>query len=95
METDLILLAYGMACVFGAAIVRGYSGIFSLLSITSLSLFLGPGRGAAFSARMEIAASICCRHLARGALAVDRLLRSAAHRPPIGVWILASMRRHP
>jgi cytochrome d ubiquinol oxidase subunit I len=43
METDLILLAYGMACVFGAAVVRGYSGFgFSLLAVTSLSLFLEP-----------------------------------------------------
>ena len=34
---------YSMLCVFGAAIVRGYSGFgFSLLAITSLSLVLSP-----------------------------------------------------
>lgn len=38
-----VLLVYGALCVFGAAIVRGYSGFgFSLLSITALSLVLPP-----------------------------------------------------
>jgi uncharacterized membrane protein YfcA len=40
-EWPPLLLVYGSCCVFGAAIVRGYSGFgFSLLSITALSLVL-------------------------------------------------------
>ena len=36
-------IAAGMACIFAAAVVRGYSGFgFSLLSITALSLFFEP-----------------------------------------------------
>ena len=35
------VVAYALACIFGAAVVRGYSGFgFSLLAITSLSLAL-------------------------------------------------------
>jgi hypothetical protein len=40
---DVGVLVYCVACVFGAAIVRGYSGFgFSLLAITSLTLALPP-----------------------------------------------------
>lgn len=39
----LLGIALGMMCIFGAAVVRGYSGFgFSLLSITALSLFFEP-----------------------------------------------------
>lgn len=95
METDLILLAYGMACVFGAAIVRGYSGFgFSLLSITSLSLFLEPRDVVPAIFMMEIAASL---HLLPGIWrevhwrSIALLLVGCAVATPIGVWILASM----
>ena len=52
-------LAYAVLCVFGAAIVRGYSGFgFSLLAITSLSLALPPATFIPSIFMMEIAASI-------------------------------------
>ncbi|HTY50705.1 MAG TPA: sulfite exporter TauE/SafE family protein [Steroidobacteraceae bacterium] len=39
----VLSIAFGMACIFGAAVVRGYAGFgFSLLSVTALSLFLEP-----------------------------------------------------
>ncbi|WP_375412105.1 sulfite exporter TauE/SafE family protein [uncultured Bradyrhizobium sp.] len=48
-----------MACVFAAAIVRGYSGFgFSLLAITSLSLVLPPTEVIPPVFMMEVAASI-------------------------------------
>jgi uncharacterized membrane protein YfcA len=53
------LAAYAMACVFAAAIVRGYSGFgFSLLAITSLSLLLAPADIIPPVFMMEIAASL-------------------------------------
>jgi uncharacterized protein len=53
------LTAYFMACVFGAAIVRGYSGFgFSLLAITSLSIVLPPAETIPPIFMMEIAASL-------------------------------------
>jgi len=51
--------AYSMACVFGAAVVRGYSGFgFSLLAITSLSLALPLSEIIPPVFMMEIAASL-------------------------------------
>jgi uncharacterized membrane protein YfcA len=56
---NLWLIAYCMACVFGAAIVRGYSGFgFSLLAITSMSLALPPAEIIPSVFMMEVAASI-------------------------------------
>ena len=41
--SNLLGIALGMTCIFGAAVVRGYSGFgFSLLSITALSLLFEP-----------------------------------------------------
>ena len=52
-------LVYGMACVFVAAFVRGYSGFgFSLLAITSLSLVWPPAAVIPSVFLMEIAASV-------------------------------------
>ncbi len=52
-------LAYAILCVFGAAIVRGYSGFgFSLLAVTSLSLVLPPAQFIPSIFMMEIAASL-------------------------------------
>src|ERR1700759_837682 len=48
-----------MACVFAAAIVRGYSGFgFSLLAVTSLSLALPPTEIIPPIFMMEVAASL-------------------------------------
>src|SRR5262249_61587722 len=55
----LWLIAYCIACVFGAAIVRGYSGFgFSLLAITSMSLVLPPAEIIPSVFMMEVAASL-------------------------------------
>ncbi|HVM80287.1 MAG TPA: sulfite exporter TauE/SafE family protein [Stellaceae bacterium] len=51
--------AYSLACVFGAAVVRGYSGFgFSLLAITSLSLVLPLSAIIPPVFMMEVAASL-------------------------------------
>src|SRR5262245_25327458 len=91
---DLILLAYGMACVFGAAIVRGYSGFgFSLLAITALSLAMEPKEIVPAIFMMEIAASL---HLLPGIWreihwrSIALLLVGCVIATPFGVWILAS-----
>jgi len=91
---DLILLAYGMACVFGAAIVRGYSGFgFSLLAITALSLAMPPQEIVPAIFMMEIAASL---HLLPGIWreihwrSIALLLVGCVVATPLGVWILAS-----
>jgi uncharacterized protein len=86
-------LAYAIACVFGAAIVRGFSGFgFSLLVITALSLVLPPVEVIASVLIMEIAASL---HLMPGIwrdihwrslsfLTLGQILAT-----PFGVWALA------
>jgi hypothetical protein len=54
-----LILAYAVTCIFGAAIVRGYSGFgFSLLAITSLSLLLPPAETIPSIFMMEVAASL-------------------------------------
>jgi uncharacterized membrane protein YfcA len=84
-----------MACVFGAAIVRGYSGFgFSLLAITPLALVLPPAETIPPIFMMEVAASISLlpsiwkdihwRSLAP--LSLGCLLGT-----PVGVWLLASV----
>ena len=90
-----IYLVYGAACVFGAAIVRGFSGFgFSLLVITALSLALPPVEVIASVLMMEIAASL---HLLPGVwrdihwrslgfLTLGQLLAT-----PLGVWALANI----
>lgn len=94
ISNDLILLAYGMACVFGAAIVRGYSGFgFSLLAITALSLAMEPRDVVPAIFMMEIAASL---HLLPGIWreihwrSISLLLIGCIVATPVGVLILAS-----
>ena len=54
-----LTLGYAAACVFLAAIVRGYSGFgFSLLCVTSLSLLLPPAEIVPSIFIMEVAASL-------------------------------------
>ncbi len=53
-----LILVYAVACIFGAAVVRGYSGFgFSLLAIISLSLLMPPTEIVP-SIFMEVAASV-------------------------------------
>src|SRR5215472_13527308 len=89
----ILIPVYAVACVFGAAVVRGYSGFgFSLLAITSLSLLLSPAEIVPSIFIMEVVASL---HLlpsvwrdihwrALGWLAIGCLVGT-----PFGVYALA------
>jgi hypothetical protein len=56
---QILILLYAIACIFGAAIVRGYSGFgFSMLAVTSLSLLLPPAEIVPSIFIMEVAASL-------------------------------------
>jgi uncharacterized membrane protein YfcA len=90
---NLWITAYSIACVFGAAIVRGYSGFgFSLLSITALSLALPPAEIVPAIFMLEIAASV---HMLPGIWrdihwrSIGLLLLGCAVATPIGVQLLA------
>ena len=91
----LWLVAYCMACVFGAAIVRGYSGFgFSLLAITSMSLALPPTEIIPSVFMMEVAASLgllpsVWKDIHWRALAL--LWLGCLLGTPLGVWFLASV----
>src|SRR5271167_1800334 len=55
----ILTLVYAVACIFGAAVVRGYSGFgFSLLAIVALSLLLPPAQIVPSIFMMEVAASL-------------------------------------
>ena len=89
------LLAYSIICVFGAAIVRGYSGFgFSLLSITALSLALPPAAVVPSIFMLEIAASL---HLLPSIWrqvhwrSIIPLLIGYVVATPIGVHLLANV----
>jgi uncharacterized protein len=92
---SLALAAYSVACIFGAAIVRGYSGFgFSLLAITALSLALPPAEIVPSIFMLEVAASL---HLLPGIWrevhwrAIGLLLLGCIVATPVGVWLLAAM----
>jgi uncharacterized membrane protein YfcA len=56
---QISILLYAVLCIFGAAVVRGYSGFgFSLLAVTSLSLLLPPAEIVPSIFIMEVAASL-------------------------------------
>ncbi len=56
---QILVLVYAVACVFGAAVVRGYSGFgFSLLAIIALSLLMPPAEIVPSIFLMEVAASL-------------------------------------
>ena len=78
---SLWLVAYSVACIFGAAIVRGYSGFgFSLLAITALSLALPPAEIVPSIFMLEVAASL---HLLPGIWREDSTtVSSRQKRPP-------------
>jgi len=89
------VIAYSMACVFGAAVVRGYSGFgFSLLAITSLSLALPVSEIIPPVFMMEIAASLSLmpgiwRDVHWKALGL--LWLGCFIGTPLGVWLLATV----
>ena len=96
---DTVTIAYGLACILGAAFVRGYSGFgFSLLAITGLSLRLAPAEIVPSIFLMEIAASL---HLLPSIWrevhwrAIGVLLLGYTIAVPFGVWLLASMPQAP
>lgn len=95
MATPTLYMIYAIVCVFGAAIVRGFSGFgFSLLTITALSLALPPVDVIASVLILEVAASahllpsvwrdIHWRSL--GFLTLGQIIAT-----PFGVWALANV----
>lgn len=90
---QILVLCYSLVCIFGAAVVRGYSGFgFALLAVTSLSLVLPPTQIVPSIFIMDVAASL---HLLPGVwrdihwrallwLAVGGLVGT-----PFGVYALA------
>ena len=96
---DAVTIGYGLACILGAAFVRGYSGFgFSLLAITALSLRLAPAEIVPSIFLMEIAASL---HLLPSIWrdihwrTIGVLLVGYTVAVPFGVWLLASMPQAP
>ncbi len=92
---SMAVLAYCAFCVFLAAVVRGYSGFgFSLLTITSLSLFLPTAQVVPAIFMLEIAASL---HLLPGIWkdihwrSLAPLVLGTIVATPIGVWFLANI----
>src|SRR5262245_422065 len=89
-----LLLLYGALCVFGAAIVRGYSGFgFSLLSITALSLALPPMAVVPSIFLLEVAASLRLLPGVWGEVhwrSIRLLLVGCLLATPLGVWALAN-----
>ena len=87
-------LAWAIACVLVAAVVRGYAGFgFSLLAITAISLALPPATIVPVIFLLEIAASL---HLLPSVWrevhwrAIGLLLAGCLVATPIGVWLLAA-----
>jgi len=84
-----------MACVFAAAVVRGYAGFgFSLMAITSLSLALPPAEIIPPVFMMEVAASASLLPSIWKEVhwrALRLLWLGCLVGTPIGVWVLASM----
>jgi len=92
---DPWVTAYSLACVFGAAVVRGYSGFgFSLLVITALSLVMPPAGFVPSIFMLEIAASL---HLLPGIWrdihwrAILLLVIGGLVGTPLGVQALANL----
>lgn len=92
---EIAILAFAIVCVFGAAVVRGYSGFgFSLLVITALSIVMPPRDFVPSIFMMEIAASL---HLLPGVWrdvhwrATGLLLAGCLVATPLGVHLLATV----
>ncbi len=89
----ILTLSYALACVFGAAVVRGYSGFgFSLLAVTALSVLLPPSQIVPPIFVMELVASA---HLLPGVWkdihwsALRWLALGCMAGTPLGVYALA------
>ncbi|MFI4889725.1 MAG: TSUP family transporter [Steroidobacterales bacterium] len=89
----MLTLVYAVTCIFGAAVVRGYSGFgFSLLAIISLSLLLPPAQIVPSIFLMEVAASL---HLLPGVWrdvhwrSLSWLALGCLAGTPVGVYALA------
>jgi uncharacterized protein len=96
---DFLPLAFACACIFVAAIVRGFSGFgFSLLSITALSLVYSPVEIIPSIFLLEVAASI---HLLPSIWkdihwrSLVPLTLGCLVATPIGVWMLANVPARP
>jgi uncharacterized protein len=92
---QIVTLLYAAACIFGAAVVRGYSGFgFSLLAVISLSLLLPPAEIVPSIFIMEVAISL---HLVPAAWrnihwrALFWLALGALIGTPFGVYALAHL----
>ena len=92
---EIATLAYAVVCVFGAAVVRGYSGFgFSLLVITALSIVIPPRDIVPSIFMMEVAASL---HLLPSVWrdvhwrATGLLLAGCLIATPLGVHLLATV----
>ncbi len=90
---QLLALVYAVTCIFGAAVVRGYSGFgFALLAVTSLSLLLPPTQIVPSIFIMDVAASL---HLLPGVWrdihwrALLWLAAGCLVGTPLGVYALA------
>jgi uncharacterized membrane protein YfcA len=88
-----LILAFALACVFGAAVVRGYSGFgFSMLAVTALSVLLSPAEVVPPIFILEIVASL---HLLPGVWrdihwpALGWLTLGCLAGTPLGVYALA------
>jgi uncharacterized protein len=88
-------VGYALLCVFGAAVVRGFSGFgFSLLAITAISLVVPPVVVVPSIFLMEVAASL---HLLPSVWrevhwrAIGLLLAGCLVATPLGVWLLATV----
>src|SRR5262249_8955405 len=92
-SSEPLLLAYGALVVFGAAIVRGYTGFgFSLLSISALSLFLSPASAVPTIFLLATAAGLRLLPEVWGHVhwrSIRLLLLGCLAATPIGVWALA------
>lgn len=96
---DPLTLAYGVVCVFLAAIVRGFSGFgFSMLAIISLSLVLPPAAIVPTILMLEVAASL---HLLPQIWkevhwrSVGWLLIGCIVATPLGTYLLATVPEAP
>lgn len=95
LSLPLWQLFAAISIIFGAAVLRGYSGFgFSSLTVTCLALFMPPKMVVPTIFLLEIAASI---HLLPGVLRqIDRkllgqLMIGTLICTPIGVWLLAHL----
>ncbi len=96
---EMVPAIAAMACIFAAAIVRGYSGFgFSLLSISALSLLYQPAQIIPSIFMLEIAASL---HLLPSIWkdihwqSLAPLIAGCLAATPVGVWLLATVPAQP